>query len=477
MSETEARSCLCKRLFPLVEDRESCPIHRFTDPSKPYWDGGKMEWRAKPLWPSQRPHPVKPEAKLEQAMLDAELTEQRDGKPTLPVGVSVLLVDSANRILLGERMNNTASGMFSTPGGRIELDEDMVDCAIRETKEETGLIVDAEDVRIIGFKEHFRYGNHYVMFYAEVRRWSGTLTNTEPHKCKEWQWFSLSEIPENCTEPKDILAKLTEPASRLAEVTAQLEESHESLQSAANVVAEIAAEKDALQTKLETSLADQRRQLGAMHDETIAELKRVRKVAAEEIERLDDENATLRAELDRLTQAFIRRGEIGCDWEKRALEAEANAARLTRERDAHEQFLLNHPCGCLDGLTPGEIRLIARFHDRADNLEEDLADANSQIEHLKGELARLTGERDAARQSAALLSKILSNSCLSAEASLSQAQQALRDIDFLVCEQAADYLKQLGGGPMEDRLRLLAEQLRAAEAAPDTPGAQAQEAK
>jgi 8-oxo-dGTP diphosphatase len=163
---------------------------------------------------------------------------QHGSKPTLPVGVSVLLVDSENRILLGERINNTASGMFSTPGGRIELDEDMIACAIRETKEETGLIVDAEDVRIIGFKEHFRFGNHYVMFYAEVRRWSGELTNTEPHKCKEWQWFSVSEIPENCTEPKDILAKLTEPASRLAEVTAQYEDFEQAIADALGITGE-----------------------------------------------------------------------------------------------------------------------------------------------------------------------------------------------------------------------------------------------
>jgi hypothetical protein len=133
---------------------------------------------------------------------------------------------------------------------------------------------------------------------------------------------------------------------------------------------------------------------------------------------------------------------------------------------------------------------------------EPLEKAEAENRELKRELARLTGERDA--QAEKRLEILLDDNCIAtikkltpeggeeisfggimggvrlkwngaistetAETALSQAQQALRDIDFLVCEQAADYLKQLGGGPMEDRLRLLAEQLRAAEA-----GAQAQE--
>jgi ADP-ribose pyrophosphatase YjhB (NUDIX family) len=119
--------------------------------------------------------------------------------------------------------NLPAVGMLSTPGGRIEEDEDMIDAAIRETQEETGLKLDAEDVKIIGFKEHFRFGSHYFMFYAEVRRWTGTLTNTEPNKCKSWEWFAVSAIPDNCTEPKDILATCAAaPAAPLPQPSTQV---------------------------------------------------------------------------------------------------------------------------------------------------------------------------------------------------------------------------------------------------------------
>jgi hypothetical protein len=120
--------------------------------------------------------------------------------------------------------------------------------------------------------------------------------------------------------------------------------------------------------------------------------------------------------------------------------AEATVARLTGERDAHEQFLLNHPCGCLDGLTRGEIRLIARFHDRSDNLEEDLAQAQQALRGLKVAAERIMEYRS--------------------HLSGCEFQQT----DFCTCgrKQAVNQVKQA---------------IAEAEAASDTPGAQAQEKK
>ncbi len=60
-------------------------------------------------------------------------------KPTLPVGVSVLLVNRDRRVALGERAENiSAGGLLSTPGGRIEENERLQGTAARELEEETG---------------------------------------------------------------------------------------------------------------------------------------------------------------------------------------------------------------------------------------------------------------------------------------------------------------------------------------------------
>lgn len=133
-------------------------------------------------------------------------------KPTLPVGVSVLVVQGG-KVLMGRRKNNTAEGLWSTPGGRVEENEDIYGCAIRETKEETGLELSRENLTFLDFREHFRYGKHYIMFYMKASGFDGEPVNTEPDKCESWEWVTTSEMPESATtEPKEILAMLSSPS-------------------------------------------------------------------------------------------------------------------------------------------------------------------------------------------------------------------------------------------------------------------------
>jgi 8-oxo-dGTP diphosphatase len=126
-------------------------------------------------------------------------------KSTLPVGVSVLLLNGEGKVLLGERVNVSAAGLLSTPGGRIEQNETMFECAHRELLEETGVDVHPGAFRLLGFKEHFRFGNHYIMIYVTAFHY-GTVVNKEPEKCKGWEWMDINGIlPDRCTEPQDIL--------------------------------------------------------------------------------------------------------------------------------------------------------------------------------------------------------------------------------------------------------------------------------
>jgi hypothetical protein len=81
----------------------------------------------------------------------------KEEKPRLPVGVSVLLTDSMGRLLLGRRKNNSGAGLLSTPGGRLEVSENVLQCARREFKEETGADLELDNLRIIGVKELFRF--------------------------------------------------------------------------------------------------------------------------------------------------------------------------------------------------------------------------------------------------------------------------------------------------------------------------------
>lgn len=132
-----------------------------------------------------------------------------DEKTTFAVGVSVLLT-TGTQVLMGVRKNNTAAGMLSTPGGRLEYDdESVIHCAAREFTEECGAVLDQPQMEVIGFKKLHRWGKHYIMFYVHAKSYTGEIVNTEPSKCEGWVWHHLSHLPTNCTEPTDILQILS----------------------------------------------------------------------------------------------------------------------------------------------------------------------------------------------------------------------------------------------------------------------------
>lgn len=146
------------------------------------------------------------DSQIRSALNTAELAELGLPAPKsrLAVGVSVLLTRD-KKLLLGRKKNNT--GLLSTPGGRIELNEDMYGCAGRETLEATGLT--AKNFKVIGFREHFRYGDHYIMFYLHSSTFEGRLENREPEKCEGWEWKYYADIHfSDTTEPASILQQL-----------------------------------------------------------------------------------------------------------------------------------------------------------------------------------------------------------------------------------------------------------------------------
>lgn len=56
--------------------------------------------------------------------------------------VGALVYDPAGRLLLVRRANEPGRGLWSVPGGRVEPGEDDATAVVRETAEETGLVVE-----------------------------------------------------------------------------------------------------------------------------------------------------------------------------------------------------------------------------------------------------------------------------------------------------------------------------------------------
>lgn len=72
-------------------------------------------------------------------------TSNRTNMYTLPAYVGIILRQD-NQILLVKRINTDwASERWNFPGGLLENGETLLQAAVRETKEETGVIVDPQN--------------------------------------------------------------------------------------------------------------------------------------------------------------------------------------------------------------------------------------------------------------------------------------------------------------------------------------------
>jgi 8-oxo-dGTP diphosphatase len=87
-------------------------------------------------------------------------------RPTVAVGL--VARDRAGRLLLVKRANPPAKGRWSLPGGRVEAGETIVEAAVRELREETGL--EATVGEVAGVVERIGEGHHFVIvdLWAEL---------------------------------------------------------------------------------------------------------------------------------------------------------------------------------------------------------------------------------------------------------------------------------------------------------------------
>ena len=118
---------------------------------------------------------------------------------TIKVGVGVLLFDSEKRLLLGKRKSEHGGGTWCPPGGHVEYGESFEDAAVRETKEEVNIDLDASKLQVVGVTNDFfkESGKHYVTVMLRTTDFCGEPIVKEPDKCYEWKWFSPNELPDN----------------------------------------------------------------------------------------------------------------------------------------------------------------------------------------------------------------------------------------------------------------------------------------
>jgi 8-oxo-dGTP diphosphatase len=132
------------------------------------------------------------------------------------IGVGAIIVED-DRVVLVKRGHPPLAGDWSIPGGVLEIGEMLREAAVREVREETGLLVEPGEVlgiydRVIREGHRVRY--HYVLIDFACRRISGELQAGSD--AEQARWFTRDEIRQLslAADTAEVIAKGLDAASR-----------------------------------------------------------------------------------------------------------------------------------------------------------------------------------------------------------------------------------------------------------------------
>jgi 8-oxo-dGTP diphosphatase len=122
-----------------------------------------------------------------------------------------IIFEKGGKILLLKRENTGYfDGSFSLPAGHLDGNETARAAASREVKEEVGLDISADDlklVHVIHRKSSTPIPHERVDLYFKLDKWHGEPVNAEPHKHAEIKWYPTTNLPENMVPEVDLALK------------------------------------------------------------------------------------------------------------------------------------------------------------------------------------------------------------------------------------------------------------------------------
>lgn len=115
----------------------------------------------------------------------------------LKCAVHGILRKPSGEVFMIRRFNTGyGDGKFSLPAGHLDGKETVTQGAIREIKEESGVIVKAEDMEMVHVM-HRLSDDERINFFFLVTNWRGKPYLAEPDKSDEFLWVLPQNLPEN----------------------------------------------------------------------------------------------------------------------------------------------------------------------------------------------------------------------------------------------------------------------------------------
>ncbi|VVB81581.1 ADP-ribose pyrophosphatase [uncultured archaeon] len=122
-------------------------------------------------------------------------------KGVLPVVLMAIL--NEDKILLLKRNKRPYQGYWGMPGGKLQLQESIPDCALREAEEETGLKCNFSHIASViheRVKENEEYKHAFLLFLTVLKPEAIKLKESEEGKL---EWFPLNNLQADRIIPSD----------------------------------------------------------------------------------------------------------------------------------------------------------------------------------------------------------------------------------------------------------------------------------
>jgi len=121
-------------------------------------------------------------------------SNQGEPRNVVAVGVAVI-VRRGGRVLLTKRAGSHGAGTWAPPGGHLDIGETFEDCAARETREETGVVIADVRFRAVTNDIFPDVGKHYATIWMEAAYASGEARINSPREMSEVGWFDWDDLP------------------------------------------------------------------------------------------------------------------------------------------------------------------------------------------------------------------------------------------------------------------------------------------
>ena len=127
--------------------------------------------------------------------------QMKERNTNVPASYLVLIKD--NKVILLQRANTGChDGEYSVVAGHVEKDETFTDAILREAKEEAGITIDRNKIKVVHIqhRKSDKDGVGRVHTYFVATEWEGDIKNMESQKCSDLSWFEIDKLPQNMVD-------------------------------------------------------------------------------------------------------------------------------------------------------------------------------------------------------------------------------------------------------------------------------------